>query len=169
MREQEIMMWYLILYLPRLIHLYSVRAEVESCCFELVFLNAINCFGRSWWCNYNCLYIRQYFFFFFLIYNYLYVFIFNYNSPKQRDVENLKHIHFCHRGVHLILNKVEKKCILGFKPEKQLLQTVPMINNYHGRGKWWSARNSSLCSSLEHPCSRFKLELLFWPFLFLSV
>lgn len=66
MREQEIMMWYLILYLSLLVHLYSVRIEVESCWFELVFLNVINCFGRSWWCNYNCLYIRKHLIFFFI-------------------------------------------------------------------------------------------------------
>jgi len=48
MREQEEMMWYLILLLPLLIHLNSVRVEVESWCFELVLLNAIKCYGSSW-------------------------------------------------------------------------------------------------------------------------
>lgn len=48
MREQEKVMWYLTLLLPLLIHLNSVRTEVESCCFELVLLNAITCYGSSW-------------------------------------------------------------------------------------------------------------------------
>lgn len=43
MREQVEMMQYLVLLLPLLIHLNSATVEMESCCFELVLLNAVRC------------------------------------------------------------------------------------------------------------------------------